>query len=181
MSKDHLLHRLLIGGSGGQGIMLLGKLIAEAALRENRQVTWLPAYGPEVRGGAAHCLVIISDEAIGSPYAAQVDVLIAMNGPSQERYYHRLKERGLLMVNTSLAEPLAHPADCLLAHPFTDVATGLGNIRVANVVALGCYLARTNICALATMHQVIADVAPVDRQELVPVNQQALEKGASLK
>lgn len=176
-----MTERIIIAGSGGQGIMLLGKILAEAAMREDKHVTWLPSYGAEVRGGTAHCMVVISDREIGSPYVGQADTLIVMNSPSLEKFQGRLKNKGLLILNSSLAKKDIRRNAHTLRHPFTDTAVGLGNIKVANMLALGCLIAKKKLVNLKTVFRVIADFAPSDKKDLIEINKKALEKGAALK
>jgi 2-oxoglutarate ferredoxin oxidoreductase subunit gamma len=183
--------QIIVAGAGGQGIMLLGKVLAEAAMRDNKYVTWLPSYGAEVRGGTAHCMVVISDEPVGSPYIDKADTLIIMNKPSLERFRDRLRNRGLLIVNSSLVNPdLDNGRSPLKSHgrnahavkyPFTDIAVKLGNIKVANMVALGCYLAHNKILDLKIAVRVIEEIAPPDKKDLVEINKQALFRGSELK
>ncbi len=90
-----MLEKIIIAGAGGQGIMLLGKVLSEAAMRLDKYVTWLPSYGAEVRGGTAHCMVIVSDAEIGSPYVKEADTLIIMNAPSLKKFKNRIKNKGL--------------------------------------------------------------------------------------
>jgi 2-oxoglutarate ferredoxin oxidoreductase subunit gamma len=97
-----MMEKIIIAGAGGQGIMLLGRVLAEAAMRENKYVTWLPSYGAEVRGGTAYCMVVISHKEIGSPYIEEADTLIIMNNPSLEKFKDRIKKQGLLILNSSL-------------------------------------------------------------------------------
>ncbi len=172
-----MTERIIIAGSGGQGIMLLGKVLAEGALLENKFVTWLPAYGPEVRGGAAHCMVIISDEEIGSPHIDQADALIIMNQLSLDKFKGRLKNTGLMVVNSSLAKPDKGIKTKTIPGKFTDTAISLGNIKVANIVALGRYLAAKKIVSLENILKVIQKMAPEDKPELLKVNIAALKKG----
>ncbi len=174
-----MIERLIIAGSGGQGIMLLGKIIAEAALLEDKFVTWLPAYGPEVRGGAAHCMVTIADEEIGSPLIDKADTLIAMNQLSFDRFKGRLKKNGAMFVNSSLVNPGALTVRAVEAK-FTDIAAGLGNAKTANVVALGTYLADKKIISSGTASGVIKKMAPRDKPELLKMNLEALKKGMEL-
>ena len=176
-----MIERLIIAGSGGQGVMLLGKILAQGAMRENKQVTWLPAYGAEVRGGTAHCMVIISDEEIGSPYVERADALIVLNAPSLNKFKNRLKPKGLLLLNSSLAPNFSDHKLQITQQPFTDIAIKLGNIKVANMVALGCFIAHKKIISLNTALEVIADIAPLDKKELIAINQKALQEGAKLK
>jgi 2-oxoglutarate ferredoxin oxidoreductase subunit gamma len=176
-----MTEKIIIAGAGGQGIMLLGKIIAETAMRENKHVTWLPAYGAEVRGGTAHCMVIISDQEIGSPYIKKADTLIIMNQPSFEKFKGYLISDGFLIVNSSLAEESGYPKkSLLLKHPFTEIAIELGNIKVANMVALGLYIAGKKIITLQTVLDVIEDFAPEDKKGLIEVNYQALSRGLQL-
>lgn len=161
--------------------MLLGKILAEAAMRENKFVTWMPAYGAEVRGGTAHCTVVISDTEIGSPYIDKADTLIIMNRPSLEKFKHRLKYKGLLIMNSSLVSGGAGKNVNRCEYPFTDIAIRLGNIKVANTVALGCLIARKRIVDLKSVSEAISAIAPEEKKELIEINQRALEEGAKLK
>jgi 2-oxoglutarate ferredoxin oxidoreductase subunit gamma len=172
-----MIERVLIAGAGGQGIMLLGKVLAEAALLEDKFVTWLPAYGPEVRGGAAHCMVTISDDEIGSPYIVKADTLIIMNQMSLDKFKNRINNNGLMCVNSSLARPDKDIKAKIIAKRFTDAAVELGNIKVANMVALGSYLGNKKIVALENVVKVIKKMAPKDKPELIKVNLAALKKG----
>lgn len=172
--------RIIIAGSGGQGIMLLGKVLAESAMRENKQVTWLPSYGAEVRGGTAHCMVIISDREIGSPYIDKADTLIVMNGPALEKFRKSIKNNGCLILNSSLAKTNINDNVVTLKYPFTDIAIQLGNIRVANMIALGCFIAWKNIVKLKSVSKVISDIAPEDKRHLIGINKRALQEGMRL-
>lgn len=172
--------KIIIAGSGGQGIMLLGKILAQGAMQENKCVTWLPAYGAEVRGGTAYCMVVISDAPISSPYIDKADTLIAMNGPSLEKFKNRLKNKGLLIVNSSLVRSNIDKTNSL-KYPFTDLAAKLGNIRVANVVALGCFVTHKNIVSKESILKVISEIAPPDKKNLIEINHQALKEGMDLR
>jgi len=161
--------------------MLLGKILAEAAMRENKHVTWLPSYGAEVRGGTAHCMIVISDKEIGSPYVEQADTLIIMNAPSLEKFKNRLNKGGLLVVNSSLTKKDTGLRVETLKHPLTDMAVELGNIKVANMLALGCFIGKKKIINLKTVFEVIENFAPSDKKYLIEVNKKALQKGAGLR
>jgi len=175
-----MIERVIIAGAGGQGIMLLGKVLAEAAMSENKRVTWLPSYGAEVRGGTANCMVVISDEEIGSPFINIADSLIIMNEPSLNRFAGRIKDKGLLVVNGSLVKGDIKTKAKELKFGFTEIAEGLGNPRVANMVALGCFLAGTKIIDLKSVIEVFQKYAPEDNKDLVTVNKNALLSGAGL-
>lgn len=177
-----MIEKVIIAGAGGQGIMLLGKVLAQAVMRENKYVTWLPSYGAEVRGGAAYCMVVISDTEISSPYINPADTLIIMNAPSLERFKNWAKFKGLLIVNSSLARCNIDKKNLqILEYPFTDIAVKLGNIKVANMVALGCYLANKKIIDVKNVFKVMEEIAPPDRKDLIEINKKALREGMKLK
>lgn len=172
-----MTEKVIIAGAGGQGIMLLGKILAEAAMREERFVTWLPAYGAEVRGGTAYCMVVISDTRIGSPFIACADTLIIMNNPSLLKFRGRLKAQGLLIVNGSLIARNAKVPQAAYQCPFTEQAIALGNIKVANMIALGFYIGKKGVVKPDTVREVITASAPAGRHELIAINHQALKEG----
>ncbi|MFA5156459.1 MAG: 2-oxoacid:acceptor oxidoreductase family protein [Candidatus Omnitrophota bacterium] len=175
-----MIERLIIAGSGGQGVMLLGKIVAYAAMKQGLNVTWLPSYGAEVRGGTAHCIVIISDSRIGSPYAAKADTMIIMNEPSLQKFKSRIKNNGLLIVNSSLVGSGIPGNACVVSQPFTDIAIKMGNVRIANMVALGCYLAQRKILNSESILKTIEEIAPADKKNLVQINKDALNMGIKL-
>lgn len=175
-----MTERIIIAGAGGQGVMLMGKILAYAAMKENKHVTWLPSYGAEVRGGTAHCMVTISNEQIGSPYIDKADALIIMNEPSWERFKLRIKPQGMLFINSSLVRRNIGNRPRMIKQPFTDIAIKLGNIRVANIVALGCYLAKKKIIDIKTVLTSIEQIAPQDKKNLIEINKQAIFAGTEL-
>ena len=175
-----MIERIIIAGSGGQGVMLLGKVLAQAAMRQGRFVTWFPAYGPEVRGGTSYCMVTISDREIGSPYINKADTVIILNNPSLGRFKSRVGDRGLLILNSSLAKAGAFKQVKILQFPFTDIAIKLGNIKVANMVALGCYLSAKKIIKIKEILEVFRFMAPAGKTDILEVNDLALRKGAQL-
>ncbi len=176
-----MTERIVIAGFGGQGIMLLGKILATAAMKEGRHVIWMPCYGPEVRGGTAHCLVVISDREIGSPYFQEADSMIIMNELSLKKFKKMIKKGGVLVVNSSLACPEKEKGINIISHPFSDIAVSLGNIKVANVISLGCLLARKKIVKIKSVLKVITEMAPKGKEELVYINQKALAEGGKLR
>jgi 2-oxoglutarate ferredoxin oxidoreductase subunit gamma len=176
-----MIERIIIAGSGGQGVMLLGKVLAQTAMLEGKQVSWFPAYGPEVRGGTSHCMVTVSDSEIGSPYITGADTLIILNHPSLEKFKGKLKKQGLLILNSSLAKIDKDTKIKVLPFPFTDIAIKLGNIKVANMVALGCFAAAKKIIQVKNILEVFKSMAPAGNLKILEVNQQALEEGVRLK
>jgi len=176
--------RVIMAGFGGQGMMLMGKLLAKVAMNEGMQVTFFPSYGAEVRGGTAHCHVIMSDEPIFSPFIEEADSLIIMNQPSYAKFRPRLRPNGRLLINSSMAEPTdalerASPAVCL-PFPATEAANELGNVRVANMFMLGAYTAVWNaLPSAAVLSGLEADLSG-RKAHLLEVNRRAFRKGAEL-
>ncbi len=160
--------------------MLAGKILAEAAMQEGRCVTWLPAYGPEVRGGTAFCMVIISDSQIGSPYIGEADTLIILNGLSFQKFKGRVKKNGLIIANSSFDLGEAPQNARVWRYPFTDLAIKQGNIKVANMIALGSYLGHRSTIATKTIFKTIRRMAPADKKELIGINKQAFMQGLRL-
>jgi 2-oxoglutarate ferredoxin oxidoreductase subunit gamma len=174
-----MTHRIIVAGAGGQGIMLLGKILAEAAMREGRNVTYLPAYGAEVRGGTANCMIVMSDSEIGSPLVQEADSLIIMNEPSLVRFAGTIAKKGTIFVNSSLVSESARGL-CGCAFPFTDIAAGLGNQKVANMVALGCFCEKTKAVELNTVIQIVDENTPAAKKEAAALNKKALAAGQQL-
>jgi len=174
-------HEVLIAGFGGQGVVLAGRLLAGAALADGRQVVWAPSYGPEMRGGAVHCTVIISSERIGSPEVSFADSLLIMDRASLDRFKGRVRQDGLLVLNSSLVTPPAAMEACkILPIPANEIAEDLGELRVANVVMLGAFLQERPVVSLESLGEVMQELAGKSRAHLVAVNEQALSKGAEL-
>lgn len=176
-----MLEEIVMSGFGGQGIMLMGRLIAEAALLEGHNVTWLPSYGAEVRGGTAHSMVKISDEEIASPVVSNPDTCIAMNQLSADKFTPSLENKGLLIINSSLAKNRPQRKDIkIISAPLTDIAARLGNIKVANTVALGVYLAAQKNIKPESVLSAMQEMAPKDKRDLLEINQRALEEGIKI-
>ena len=175
-------HELLIAGFGGQGVVLAGKLLAGAALAEGREVVWAPSYGPEMRGGAVHCTLIISSDRIGSPEVSQAVSLLVMDRTSLPKFAPRLKPGGLMILNSSLITDAPTPNDCdLLLLPASEAADALGNQRVANVIMLGAFLSRRPVVTLDSLIAAMIKTArEIGAERLLPINLQALERGGEL-
>lgn len=170
--------RIIIAGFGGQGIMFMGKLLCYAGMMEKKHVTYMPSYGAEVRGGTAYCNVIISSEEIPSPVVSEPTTAIIMNSPSLVKFEPIVAKKGLIIVNTSLVTRLAKRKDIeVIQVAATNVADRLGNTRVANMVALGAFLAMRNIVEIPTVLAAVQEMLPSYRQHLVEVNRQAILEG----
>jgi 2-oxoglutarate ferredoxin oxidoreductase subunit gamma len=173
-----VLEEILIAGSGGQGIMLMGQLLAYGCLYEGLEVTFFPSYGPEMRGGTANCTVVISDRRIGSPVRNTFTALMAMNKASLARFEARVKPGGLVAYNETLIEMSPERGDTrLLAVPANRIASELGNPQVANMVAVGALAGALGIISPGSLSKGLARVIPGHRRHLMPLNEEAIKKG----
>jgi 2-oxoisovalerate ferredoxin oxidoreductase beta subunit len=167
---------ILAAGFGGQGIMLLGIAAAQAGMLEGYQSSWIPAYGPEMRGGTANCSVRISPREIGSPMVVHPDILLAFNRPSLEKFEASAKPGGVIFYDSSLIDIEPTRRDCdIVPIPFTKIADDLGNTRIANMVAFGAMVGYTNLLNLESCHEALGAV--VKRRNLIDLNKQAVSKG----
>lgn len=175
-----MTRELIIAGFGGQGVMAMGKTLIEAGLKEGYNVSWVPSYGPEMRGGTANCSVVISDEPIGSPVVAEPGELIAMNGPSLARFEHLVGPGGLILINSSQVENPSCRSDvrCYLI-PCMEEAGKLGNFKVANMIMLGAYIKATGALKLDTLKEMLSNIFTGPKAHLVELNMRALEVGAN--
>lgn len=172
---------VVMAGTGGQGIMIMGQLLAHAAMLEGSHVVWFPSYGPEARGGTADCTVIISDEEIGSPITSQPNTLVGMHDFLFQRFQPVVRPGGMLIVNSSLIDPSQVRQDCRsVLIPANRLAEQLGSVRVANMIALGAYIEATKVVSLDSLSQSFQEVLPAHRHNLIPLNEEALRMGASV-
>lgn len=170
----------VFAGFGGQGVMLAGKLLAQAGVNYGLEVTWLPSYGPEMRGGTANCTVLLSDEPIGSPVVDHPTALVAMNLPSLDRFEKTVATAGVIVVNSSLINRSIERNDVqVLSVPANDIAVSLGNPKVANVVTLGAVVKATEIIPFELIKDAIVRMLGenIYGSELIAVNEQALSAG----
>jgi 2-oxoisovalerate ferredoxin oxidoreductase beta subunit len=168
--------RIKVSGFGGQGILFLGQLLAKSAMMSGYRTTWLPSYGPEMRGGTANCHVSISDKRIGSPLVTESDVLIAMNLPSLDKFENDVRKGGLILVNSSLIGRNVKRSDVeVLYIPATQIADEIGNTKVANIVMVGAYVAQTKI--LSTESVLYTSNYSVKKKEFLKANEEAFRKG----
>lgn len=177
-----MLQEIILAGFGGQGVMSMGQLLAYAGMEEDKQVSWIPSYGPEMRGGTANCSVTISDLLVSSPLISEPDTLIVLNRPSLEKFEQDIKPGGLLLINSSLVDrdPLRKDLR-ILKIPADDLANEkFGNTRVANMILLGAFVAITKAVSLDSVVGALKKVLPEYRHNLIPLNRQALELGAEL-
>jgi 2-oxoisovalerate ferredoxin oxidoreductase beta subunit len=165
-----------IAGFGGQGVLLLGQLIAEMGMREHMEVSWLPSYGPEMRSGSAHCHVTLSHQRIGAPLVSQPEVLVAMNEPSLRKFGPTVKPGGVLLYNgCSLPEDLSFAGIRVACVPATEIADQIGSAKVGNVVMMGALLEATDCLPITTAKEVLSGL--VTNPKLAEMNEQALQAG----
>jgi len=172
--------RMVFSGFGGQGVLVLGEIVATIAMHKGKEVTWMPSYGPEMRGGTANCSVIVSDTTIGSPFVqSDIDILCAMNAASVNKFLPRVKPGGLVLVNSSIVtEKITREDVTVLEIDATNIAGKVGNMRVANMVMLAGFLKKTDLFGLEDITQVLKQrFAGARSQDLIPLNIRAIEIG----
>jgi 2-oxoglutarate ferredoxin oxidoreductase subunit gamma len=168
----------LFSGFGGQGVLSMGSILATAAMLEGKHVTYLPAYGVEVRGGTANCTVVVSDEEIASPVASEPEFVVAMNQPSFARFQGILQAGGLLCANSSLVNTDSARSDIeILAIPTSELAEELGTIRVANMIMLGALVRASNMISYEAMLENLETILGEGKAKLVKLNTEALAVG----
>jgi len=172
--------RIICAGFGGQGVMSMGQLLAYAGMIEGKNVSWLPSYGPEMRGGTANCNVTVSDTPIGSPIINHnATAAIVMNLPSLIKFEKELEKDGILLINSSLIEKKAERDDVKAYYvPANEIAVEIGNGKVANMVMLGAYIELTKVVKVETVIEALKKVFGPSKAHLIPLNEKALERGA---
>lgn len=175
-----MLIKMVIAGFGGQGVLSMGLNIAEAAMLEGRNVTYLPAYGAEVRGGTANCTVAISDDEIASPVASSPEFVIAMNQPSAVKFQHHIQSGGLFFLNSSLVEAEIVRGDIEIVRvPANRIAEEMGSPRAANMVMLGAFTKKSGVVALDSVVKALKHTLS-SKKKLIDINEKALLRGYEL-
>jgi len=176
-----MTEQVIISGFGGQGVMSLGQILAYGGMIENKEVSWLPSYGPEMRGGSANCQVIVSDESIGMPLVPVASAVLAMNLPSLLKFEGIVEAGGKILINSSLIEQKAVRSDISAYYiPCNEIAAELGNARVAGMVMLGAFLKLSGILSIDAVVEALKKVFGAKKADLIPLNKAALERGAAL-
>jgi len=171
---------VMFAGFGGQGILLIGKLLAYAAMEEGFEVAWVPSYGPEMRGGTAYCTVVISDKPIGSPIIRNPKHLVAMNRPSLEKFAPMVKPGGVILINASLISIDSGRDDVTDLKVFaTEAAKDLGNVKASNIVALAAFAAKSGVVNFDVLTECVKKEFS-KKPKLVPLNMAALEAGRKI-
>jgi len=175
-----VLIKTLVAGFGGQGVLSMGLNLAEAAMLEGKNVTYLPAYGAEVRGGTANCTVAISDDEIASPVASSPEFVIAMNQPSAVKFQHHIQSGGLFFLNSSLVEAEIIRGDIEIVNvPANKIAEDLGNPRTANMVMLGAFTKKSGVVELSNVSEALKHILSA-KKKLLDLNEKALLAGYNL-
>jgi 2-oxoglutarate ferredoxin oxidoreductase subunit gamma len=175
--KKAFYEDIVMAGFGGQGLMFIGKLLAYSAMKEGRHVTWIPSYGPEMRGGTANCTVVISSEEIGSPVTPHPSSIIVMNNPSMETFEPRVQKDGMLLLSSSMVNRPSTRQDIkVLAVPASEIAASAGAEKSANMVMLGAYIARTNVVAKESIIEGLKELFG-KKLDVFETNVRAFEEG----
>ena len=175
-----MLIKTVIAGFGGQGVMSIGLNLAQAAMLEGKNVTYLPSYGAEVRGGTANCTVVISDDEIASPVASSPEFVIAMNQPSVMRFQNQIQSGGLFFINSSLVESeIARGDISVVSVPANSIAENLGSPKSANMVILGAFTKKSGLVSLPSVIEALKFILGT-KQKLLAVNEKALRAGYDL-
>lgn len=174
-----MMNQIILAGFGGQGILSMGHFIAHAGLLDGKNVSWLPSYGPEKRGGTANCHVIVGDEEVGSPIISSASVLIAMNGPSLEKFESLVEPGGIIITDKSLVPVKPTRTDIKLYEiPATEMAYELGNATYAGVIILGKLIALTDIVSTENFEVALRSILKPSKHFMIPEEMKALQRGA---
>ena len=177
-----MLQEMIFAGFGGQGVLSMGALLAYAAMKEGKEVSWMSSYGPEMRGGTANCIVNISDQPISSPIVSEFDVAVVLNNPSLRKFEPKVKADGILIWESTNIKPPPIRTDIdIYALPAIEKATNeLGNVKVMNMLVLGALLKINNTVKKESLMTALKDTLPERYHHLIPLNEKAIELGMSL-
>lgn len=179
--ENYVTHELLIAGFGGQGVLSMGMTLGYAAMVENKEVSWMPSYGPEMRGGTANCIVIVSDKRISSPIITTFDTVIALNQPSLDKFEKAVKSGGLLMYDsTNIITPPTRTDIEIVPIAASEEASNMKNQKIMNMIVLGGFLAQRDVVKIESVMAALKKVLPERYHHLLPLNEEALKRGAEL-
>ena len=168
----------IIAGFGGQGVLLAGEVLANAFMLLGKHVTWYPSYGAEMRGGTVNCEIVVSDEEVSEVNKSDTDFVIALNQASFDKFLGKIKEGGMIIANSTLVKEIKARADInYLFAPITKLAEEIGNIKMANILALGLVAKASKLVNLEMLEKALDNVIPPHRKNLLPLNIQALKIG----
>lgn len=176
-----MLKEMIFAGFGGQGVLSMGKLIAYAAMKEGKEISWMPSYGPEMRGGTANCMVNISDELISSPVVNEYDVVVALNQPSLKKFESKVKKGGILIWESStIKEPPTRTDIKVYPLPAIELASNeLKNVKVMNMLILGALVKMLDIVKKESLIVALKETLPERHHKLIPLNEKAIDLGMS--
>ena len=173
--------KLVIAGFGGQGVVVAGNILARACMAEGKNITGMVSYGAEMRGGTANSTIVISDTWIASPIVEKPDVAIVLNQPSLDKFEERMAPKGLVVINSSMTEREVERVDLeVIKVNATEIAHQLGNVRVANIVAMGALIRHTNMLEMSSMIGAIEELFSQKKPGLIEINNKALRAGAEV-
>jgi 2-oxoglutarate ferredoxin oxidoreductase subunit gamma len=176
-----MTHELLVAGFGGQGVLSMGMTLGYAGMVENKEISWMPSYGPEMRGGTANCIVIVSDKRISSPIVTSFDTVIALNQPSMDKFENAVKPGGLLLYDaTNIIVAPTRQDIRVAAIPASEEATKMKNSRIMNMIVLGAFIEQTHVVGIGSVMAALKKVLPERYHHLLPLNEQALRRGTEL-
>lgn len=181
MKNNNQLEELIVAGFGGQGVLSLGMTLAYAGMLENKEISWMPSYGPEMRGGTANCITIISTNKISSPIISLFDSAIVLNQPSMDKFAPRVKPGGILLYESSnIFKPSTRTDIEIIGIPATTEALKMKNAKVMNMIILGAYLQLRPVVSNESILEALQKVLPEKYHHLLPINRQALERGETM-
>lgn len=176
-----MTHELLAAGFGGQGVLSMGMTLAYAGLIEQKEISWMPSYGPEMRGGTANCIVIVSDTQISSPIVTTFDTVVALNQPSLDKFEKAVKPGGALMYDsTNIITPPTRTDIDIIPIPASEAAVKMNNTKIMNMIVLGAFIARSGVVGIESIMSALKEVLPERYHHMLPLNEQALRHGMEL-
>lgn len=176
-----MLEEVIFAGFGGQGVLSMGQVLSYAGMIENREVCWMPSYGPEMRGGTANCIVTVSSEEISSPIIGRFDTVVALNQPSLDKFESAVKPGGTLIYDsTNIIDPPKRTDIDIVPVPASEEAVKLKNTKIMNMVVLGAFIAKRKTVEIATVLEALKKVLPERHHHLIPLNETALMRGGEL-
>ena len=176
-----MTHELLIAGFGGQGVLSMGMTLAYAGMLEGKEVSWMPSYGPEMRGGTANCIVILSDRKVSSPIITTFDTVIALNQPSLDKFENAVRPEGLLIYDsTNIIRTPSRSDIQVVPIPASEEAVKLNNTKITNMIVLGSFVRLSNVVDTESLTHALKNVLPERYHHLLPLNDQALRLGMEL-
>lgn len=172
---------MICAGFGGQGVLTIGKFIAKAGMAEGKHVSWLPSYGPEMRGGTANVAAVVSDEPIASPIVSYPDVLVALNQPSLDKFGPSVRKDGVVIVDTNMCpHGLKRDDVCIINSPMSDIALEIGSMMVLNMLAIGIVIGKTGIIKYETMEEDLTAFLKAKNPDLLEKNLNAIKRGIEI-